>query len=231
MTPAPDLNDLIASVEAEAAVEPLAQLAAASVAAAELAGTSDALVGHFVDRCRAAGHTWAEISQSLGVTRQAAHKRYSAIPRDLQRWTPRAKQALEHAVAAARGLGHPFVGTEHLLLGLFPPGGIGAAILEGFDLTEAGVAEQVLSHTPRQDVGPAEPPFTPLAAQVFGGTLTEAISLGHNYIGTEHLLLGLLGQPEGLAAQILERAGATHAAVKEKVVEILVGLTTEPPAS
>ncbi len=223
MAPAPDLNALIATVESDASAEPLAQLSAASAIADELAGTSDDLVGHFVDRCRAAGHTWAEISESLGVTRQAAHKRYSAIPRDLERWTVRAKQVLEHAVSTAVAFGHPYVGTEHLLHGLFPPGGIGASILEGYDLSEQSVADEVLTHAPRQDAGPADPAFTPLAAQVLGGALTEAISMGHNYIGTEHLLLALFGQPEGLAAQILEGAGASHAAVKAKVAELLVG--------
>lgn len=223
MPPAPDLNDLIASVEADATAEPLAQLAAASEMANELAGTSDALVGHFVDRCRATGHTWAEISGSLGVSRQAAHKRYSAIPRDLERWTPRAKQVLEHAVSAAVAFGHAYVGTEHLLLGLFAPGGLGATILHGYGLGEAKVADKILEHAPRRDGGPSDPPFTPRAAQVLGGALTEAISMGHNYIGTEHLLLALFGQPDGLAAQILEGAGASHAAVKAKVAELLVG--------
>jgi hypothetical protein len=223
MPPAPDLNALIASVEADAAAEPLAQLAAASEMANELAGTSDALVGHFVDRCRAIGHTWAEISDSLGVTRQAAHKRYSSIPRDLERWTPRARQALEHAVSVAVAFGHAYVGTEHLLLGLFAPGGLGATILHGYGLGEAKVSDKVLEHSPRRDGGPADPPFTPLAAQVLGGALTEAISMGHNYIGTEHLLLSLFGQPDGLAAKILEGAGASHAEVKAKVAELLVG--------
>jgi hypothetical protein len=224
MAPAPDLNDLIATVAADAAADaPLARLATAASVAGELAEAGDALVGHFVDECRAAGHTWAEISASLGVTRQAAHKKYSAIPRDLDRWTVRARQVLEHAVGSAVAFGHPYVGTEHLLLGLFPPGGIGAQILADYDLDEPTVAEQVLARAPRQDTGPSDPPFTPLAAQVLGGALTEAISMGHNYIGTEHLLLGLFGQPEGLAAQILAGAGATHAQVKVKVAELLAG--------
>lgn len=226
MAPAPPLTDLIASVEADApSADPLARLAAASGTAAELTETSDALVGHFVDQCRAAGHTWAEISESLGVTRQAAHKRYSATPRELNRWTERAKSALASSVDAARGLGHAFVGTEHLLLGLFPPGGIGATILAEQGLTEESVAQQVVAHTPVGDSGPAEPPFTPLAAQVFGGALSEALSMGHNYIGTEHLLLALFGQPDGLASQILANAGATHAGCKARVVEMLSGLT------
>jgi hypothetical protein len=224
MTPAPHINDLIATVTTDAATDaPLARLATASALAGQLADAGDALVGHFVDECRAAGHTWAEISGSLGVSRQAAHKKYSAIPRDLDRWTVRARQVLEHAVAGAVAFGHPYVGTEHLLLGLFPPGGIGAQILGGYGLTEERVAEQVLARAPRRDAGPSDPPFTPLAAQVLGGALTEAISMGHNYIGTEHLLLGLFGQPEGLAAQILAGAGATHAQVKAKVAELLVG--------
>jgi hypothetical protein len=225
--PAPDLNDLIATVTADAADDaPLARLATASTVAGELAEAGDALVGHFVDACRAAGHTWAEISESLGVSRQAAHKRYSAIPRDLERWTPRARQVLEHAVSGAVAFGHAYVGTEHLLMGLFPPGGLGATILDDFGLTEAKVADQVLDHAPRRDDGPADPPFTPLAAQVLGGALTEAISMGHNYIGTEHLLLGLFGQPEGLAARILEGAGASQAQAKAKVAELLAGFMT-----
>jgi ATP-dependent Clp protease ATP-binding subunit ClpA len=226
MAPAPPLTDLIATVAADAgSTDPLARLATASATAAELTETSDALVGHFVEECRAAGHTWAEISRSLGVTRQAAHKRYSATPRELQRWTERAKQVLTFSVDAARGLGHPFVGTEHLLLGLFPPGGIGATVLGEHGLTEASVAARVVAHTPARATGPAEPPFTPLAAQVFGGALSEAVSMGHNYIGTEHLLLALIGQPDGLAAEILADAGATHAACKARIAEMLVGLT------
>jgi ATP-dependent Clp protease ATP-binding subunit ClpA len=223
MAPAPDLNDLIATVTADATSDaPLARLATASAVARDLADAGDALVGHFVDACRTAGHTWAEISESLGVSRQAAHKRYSAIPRDLERWTPRARQVLEHAISTAVAFGHASVGTEHLLVGLFPPGGIGTQILEGYGLTQEAVAEQVLAHAPRRDDGPRDPPFTPLAAQVLGGALTEAISMGHNYIGTEHLLLGLLGQPDGLGAQILGRHGVMHDAVKGKVVELLL---------
>jgi ATP-dependent Clp protease ATP-binding subunit ClpA len=213
-------------VEADAgSADPLARLATASATAAELTETSDALVGHFVDECRAAGHTWADISDALGVSRQAAHKRYSPVPRELSRWTERAKAVLAASVDAARGLGHAFVGTEHLLLGLFPPGGIAATLLAEQGLTEASVAEQVVARTPARDSGPAEPPFTPLAAQVFGGALTEALSMGHNYIGTEHLLLALFGQPEGQAAQILAEAGATHAGCRARVIQVLSALT------
>ena len=101
MAPAPALTELIATVEADAAAaEPLSHLATASAIAAELTETADALVGHFVDRCRAAGRTWSEISEALGVTKQAAHKRYSAgPPTDLMRtrFTDRARQTIAEA--------------------------------------------------------------------------------------------------------------------------------------
>jgi len=226
MAPAPDLNNLIATVTADATSDsPLARLATASSLAGELAEAGDALVGHFVDACRAQGHTWAEISESLGVSRQAAHKRYSAIPRDLERWTTRARSALEASIDAARHLGHAYVGTEHLLMGLYPPGGIGATILTEAGLTEQKVAATIVERAEQSASATADPPFTPLAAQVLGSALTEAISMGHNYIGTEHLLLALFGQRGGLAAQILEEAGLTHTDVKGKVVLILLNVT------
>ena len=224
MAPAPQLPDLIAAVQTETDTDdPLVHLATASVMAQELTETSDALVGHFVDRCRTAGHTWADISGSLGVTRQAAHKRYSPVPRELSRWTERAKAALAASLDAARGFGHAHVGTEHLLLGLFPPGGIGAQLLAESGLTEESVATKVLEHTPRRITGPAEPPFTPRAAEVFGTALSEALSMGHNYIGTEHLVLALFADPDTLAAEILAEAGATHAGYKEQIATLLVG--------
>ena len=109
-------------------------------------------------------------------------------------------------------------------MGLFPPGGIAATLLAESGLTEAIVAEKVVAHTPRAETGPAEPPFTPLAAQVFGGALSEAIAMGHNYIGTEHLVLALF-RSEGLAAEILAEAGATHAGYRARVIQILSSFT------
>ena len=102
-------------------------------------------------------------------------------------------------------------------MGLFPPGGIAATLLAESGLTEAIVAEKVVAHTPRAETGPAEPPFTPLAAQVFGGALSEAIAMGHNYIGTEHLAARAVRRSEGLAAEILAEAGATHARYQARV--------------
>ncbi len=230
MAPAPQLPGLIAGVEADASADdPLTRLSTASATAAELTETADALVGHFVDRCRAAGRTWAEISESLGVTKQAAHKRYTAGPSDyslLTRFTDRARHVITGSVQAARELQHPFVGTEHILLGLFPPGGIGATLLTESGLTKDIVTERVLARIPRGGIpSPTNVPYTPRASEVFSGALSEALSMGHNYIGTEHLLLALFRDVDGLAAQILTDAGASHATYKESVVRMLLAFT------
>ena len=229
MAPAPQLTELIATVDADAgSTDPLARLATASAIAADLTETSDRLVGHFVDQCRAAGRTWAEISDALGVSKQAAHKRYSMLPRDLSRFTTRARGVIEHAVDAARGLGPGYVGTEHLLLGLFPPGGLAAEMLAESGITESDVAAAILARAPSGTAELADPPpFTPRAARVFSGALEEALTMGHNYIGTEHLVLALFRDPEGLAAQILTEGGTSYADVKERTSKKLLAITQQ----
>lgn len=228
MTPAPSLPDLVATVEADAtAADPLALLATATATAADLARSGDDLVGHFVDRCRQAGHSWAEIGSILGVSRQAVHQRFGAGEPPLERFTERAKEAFRAALAEAEALGHPHVGTEHILLGLFtPPTSIAAHLLAGAGLTHDGVVEQVVAAVPRgtPDATTA-PTYTPRAVSVLGGVLSSALSLGHNYIGTEHLLLGLHREPEGIGARILVEAGLDAAATRAKVVEVLSGFT------
>ena len=225
MAPAPQLTELIATVDADAAsTDPLARLSTASTIAAELTDTSDALVGHYVDECRAAGRTWAEISEALGVSKQAAHKRYSMLP-------PR-PQPLHHPGTGRHqpqrrcrsGPRAGYVGTEHILLGLFPPGGIAATLLTESGLTQAKVAMAIQAASPGGDSTVADPPFTPRAAEVFSGALSEALAMGHNYIGTEHLVLALFRDPEGLAAKILAEAGITKAGYHDKIVKMLVGL-------
>ncbi len=234
MTPAPPLSDLVASVEADAAtVDPLAQLATATATAADLTRSGDDLIGHFVDRCRQAGHSWAEISDTLGVSRQAAHKRFTVTGTpSLERFTLRAREAFRAATTEAHALGHAYVGTEHVLLGLFtPPGSIAAHLLAGAGLTHDAVVEQVVARAPR-GAGPGSGagtlPLTPRAVSVLGGVLSSALSLGHNYIGTEHLLLGLHREPEGIGAQILVEAGLDAEAARSRIVAVLSGFTGQP---
>ena len=123
MTPSPTLAELIEIVKADAARDDtLGQLAQASRTVSDLEQVSDELLGHFVDQCRRGGHSWSEISAALGVSKQAAHKRFSFGAPAFERFTERARAVLSPgAEEQARLLGHGFVGTEHLLLALFEP--------------------------------------------------------------------------------------------------------------
>jgi hypothetical protein len=231
MTPAPTLQDLIATVRADATSDdPRDQLAAAARTVAELEAVGDAVLSHFVDQCRRRGRSWSEISAALGVSKQAAHKRFSLATASLERWTPRARTALRAAADAARGLGHGRVGTEHVLLGLFEPaGGLAARILDELGFTRAGVEEQIVLVTPRaappttSDV--SDPPFTARAAETIDRTASEALTLGHNYVGTEHLLLALSGDPAAAAAKILADGRATRDDIRNRVRQKLSGLS------
>src|SRR5262245_46317772 len=110
MTPAPTLQELIETVERDAPGSSLLDLlSTASSTVAQLEEVGDAVLGHFVDRCRRNGHSWTEISSALGVTKQAAHKRFSFPAPTLERLTPRARSAVDAATQAARGLAHNFV--------------------------------------------------------------------------------------------------------------------------
>ena len=149
-----------------------------------------------------------------------------------QRFTDRARRAVHLAQEEARLLRHNYVGTEHLLLGLLYEGeGVAATALDSLGISLEAVRAQVEEIIGR---GPTTPtghiPFTPRAKKVLELSLRQALQLGHNYIGTEHLLLGLLREGEGVAAQALARLGADHARVREGVLELLTGKGEEPGA-
>jgi hypothetical protein len=231
MTPGPTLPQLIATVEADAGSDDdLARLGAAARVAAELEEVADGTLTHFVEVCRRKGRSWTEISRTLGVTKQAVHKRFSATfsaTASLERFTPRAKGALEGASAAARRLGHNYVGTEHVLLGLYAePESIAAKALTEAGLTAGAVEAAILAVTPRGNATVDSPPFTPRAASCLEKALGEALQLGHNYIGTEHILLGLFTDPDGFAARLMGDADVTHDAMHRRIVEMLAGLKT-----
>ena len=226
MTPAPTLQELIDTVRADAASDaPLDQLATAAATVAELAETGDAALGHFVDQCRRRGHSWTEISAALGVTKQAAHKRFSENVANLERFTPRARTVLEAAVTAARDLGHAEVGPEHLLLGMFAsPESIAGHILAAAGAGQDAVRRTVAKRRRKDDAVPALPPYPPAAAEVVTGAISEALQLGHNFVGTEHLLLALFRDEESVAAGILRDLGLSHDGVRSEVVRLLSSL-------
>ncbi len=222
MTPPPTRQELIELVEREASGStPLEQLGAAASTVAELESVGDAVLSHFVDQARHNGHSWSEISGALGVTKQAAHKRYSLT----DRFTPRARRVIEQAESVARALGHNFVGTEHLLLAQFEEAeSVAAKVLAGLGATREAVAREVLERVPRGTLAAGGAlPFTPRAAEMLAATAGLAIELGHNYIGTEHLLLATFVDAEGVAAQVLAALGIDRDQVRARIVEILSG--------
>ncbi|HEY8457530.1 MAG TPA: Clp protease N-terminal domain-containing protein [Actinopolymorphaceae bacterium] len=234
MTPPPTLHDLIETVRRDSASDDvLDQLATARALVAELSETGDAVLGYFVDRARVSGKSWTEISNVLGVTKQAVHKRFAGSffagqgGPTLQRMTARARSAFDAAAPAAAALGHPYIGTEHLLLGLYAePESIATKILLEAGISREDVEADVLARTGRgPGAGEDEPPLTPRAAAAMTGSLAEALKLGHNYIGTEHLLLALYRDPEAVAPQILVSRGLTEQTAREKVIEALAGYT------
>jgi hypothetical protein len=234
MTPGPNLRELIATVRADAASDDvLDQLATASTTVAELEEVADAALAYFVDRCRFGGRSWSEISRALGVTKQAAHKRFSFATPALERFTPRARALLPGAEAEARRLGHNYVGTEHILLALFAdPGSLAAKILNEADIERSSIDQHISSSAPRGSAADEAPPFTPRATACIDEAGAEARRLGHNYVGTEHVLLALFVDPEGLAAKTLTQLGATYDDFRGRVVEKLSGYTytaTPPP--
>ncbi|MEO6121521.1 MAG: Clp protease N-terminal domain-containing protein, partial [Acidimicrobiales bacterium] len=142
-----------------------------------------------------------------------------------ERFTDRARRVLVLAQEEARLLNHNFIGTEHILLGLIHEGeGVAAKALESLGISLEAVREKV-----EETIGPAgtsttgSPPFTPRAKKVLELSLREALQLGHNYIGTEHMLLGLVREGEGVAATVLVNLGADLSRVRQQVIQLLSG--------
>src|SRR3979490_1015087 len=150
-----------------------------------------------------------------------------------ERFTDRARRVVVLAQEEAKMLNHNYIGTEHILLGLIHEGeGVAAKALESLGISLDAVREQV------QDIigqGQQQPtghiPFTPRAKKVLELSLREALQLGHNYIGTEHILLGLIREGEGVAAQVLVKLGADLNRVRQQVIQLLSGYQGKEPAA
>jgi hypothetical protein len=244
MAPPPTLRELIEIVRRDASSDqPLDQLVAASAAAAQLQETTDALLGYFVDRCRRDGRSWTEISAALGVTKQAVHKRFApaladqligAVPSPtFERFTDRARLVLAESRKLADRLGSPDVGTEHMLLALYAATkGVAAQALAAMDVSQeavrAAIQAQATNDKPAVTAGAAGsgPPYSEEARNALRDTLTVALEFGHNYIGTEHILLGLYRNEDSAAARMLTERGALEATARAHVVDLLRGFNT-----
>src|SRR5918996_835424 len=144
-----------------------------------------------------------------------------------ERFTDRARRVVVLAQEEARMLNHNYIGTEHILLGLIHEGeGVAAKALESLGIALEGVREQVEEIIGQGQTAPAgHIPFTPRAKKVLELSLREALQLGHNYIGTEHILLGLIREGEGVAAQVLQKLGADLNRVRPQVIQLLSSYT------
>ena len=147
-----------------------------------------------------------------------------------ERFTERARQVVVLAQDEARALKHNYIGTEHLLLGLLrEEEGLAARVLESLDITVEEVRAQVARIVGQGDeVTTGQIPFTPRAKKVLELALREALSLGHNYIGTEHILLGLVRENEGVAARILLDFDADAETTRDEVLRMLSGTHDDP---
>ena len=142
-----------------------------------------------------------------------------------ERFTDRARRVVVLAQEEARMLNHNYIGTEHILLGLIHEGeGVAAKALESLGISLEGVRSQVEEIIGQGQSAPSgHIPFTPRAKKVLELSLREALQLGHNYIGTEHILLGLIREGEGVAAQVLVKLGADLNRVRQQVIQLLSG--------
>lgn len=142
-----------------------------------------------------------------------------------ERFTDRARRVVVLAQEEARMLNHNYIGTEHILLGLIHEGeGVAAKALESLSISLEAVRSQVEEIIGQGQQAPSgHIPFTPRAKKVLELSLREALQLGHNYIGTEHILLGLIREGEGVAAQVLIKLGADLARVRQQVIQLLSG--------
>jgi hypothetical protein len=226
------LDDLIAAIK-KVHEEPLDQLQDAVIAADHLGDVADHLIGHFVDQARRSGASWTDIGKSMGVTRQAAQKRF--VPKEsadldpsqgFSRYTVRARNVVMTAHSESKAARNAEGVPEHLVLGLLaePEGLAAKAIVEqGVPLDTVREAATA-ALPPAVDEVPELVPYGQAAKKVLELTFREALRLGHNYIGTEHILLALLEHEngEGVLSGLgigKERTERYVAAVLEKIVQ------------
>jgi hypothetical protein len=200
----------------------LDHLAEATSIADHLGELADHLVGHFVDQARRAGASWTMIGQSMGVTKQAAQKRFVAGDSSMERFTDRAKVVVLKTQNEARGRGHLEVTSLHLLLGLLSEwDGLAGQAIEAAGVTRDAVARESTAVLPPNAEPVPHVPFSAGLKKVYELTVREALRLGHNYVGTEHLLLGLLEAQDEPGARILTNLGVSKDAVEVWTIDAL----------
>jgi ATP-dependent Clp protease ATP-binding subunit ClpA len=191
------LDDLINAIK-KVHDEPLDQLTDAVIAADALGDIADHLIGHFVDQARKSGASWTEIGKCMGVTKQAAQKRFVAKAdaaldpeAGFGRFTPRARNVVVVAQNKAHAAGNAEIGSAHLLLALFGESeGLAVKLLAGQGI-DTDKVNKAVTLPPGGDEVPVLIPFNGAAKKVLELTFRQALRLGHNYVGTEHIFLAL----------------------------------------
>ena len=222
-SPLPEYDQLVAAVDTS---EPT-----------ELDRIRAAVVTHFVGAARQAGCSWSAIGAELGVSKQAAQQAFVAdTPRKSRfgrrhgRWSDEAGLVLKGAADEARALRHQHVGTEHLLLALVAGGGLGAEALRRLGVDHQAVTghvEDLIGLGAAKDS--AHRPFTPRTKKIIELAARESIRLKHDRVRSEHLLLALIREGQGLAAQILvQRLGVDLSRVTRTVHDLLDGEVGRP---
>ncbi|WP_405178537.1 ATP-dependent Clp protease ATP-binding subunit [Nocardia sp. NBC_01377] len=228
------LDDLINGIKKARPDNVLDQLSDAVVAGNHLGELADHLIGHFVDQARRSGASWTDIGVSMGVTKQAAQKRF--VPKSpgdaaamdpnagFAKFTSRARQVVVASQEIAREAGNPQIAPAHLVLGLLtePEALAAKAILSrGVALDTVGAAATAALPVPEGEVPPMVP-FDAEAKKVLELTFREALRLGHNYIGTEHMLLALLEQENG--SGLLTGLGLDKEVIEADLVAVLASI-------
>jgi hypothetical protein len=221
-----NLGDLITRIEkANPQATALEQVSMAQLVTDTLANLGDQLVGHFVTRARESGATWSQIGDALGVSKQAVQQRWS--PEVFRKYTSRARHVVVLAQERARARKHSYIGTEHVLLGLLgEPEGLAAQVLAGH-VGSLDEIERAVDATmpPGGETSPGKIPFTPRAKRALERADTESTELGHDFVGTEHLLLGLFHDSGAVAAHVLAQLGLDHDTVRTEVLAGIARLT------
>jgi len=233
------LDDLIEAIN-KVHTDELERLSDAVIAADHLGDLADHLIGHFVDQARRSGASWTDIGRSMGVTKQAARKRF--IPKDVgvtvtldpsqgfARFTTRARNVVMAAHQAAADHRNDQVVPAHLALGLLAePESLAAAMVRARGVSLDDIRERATNALPPAAAGnvPALIPYDIEARKVLELTFREALRLGHNYIGTEHILLALLEWEDGDGP--LTATGLDKAATEAELVTALDSL--KPPGA
>ncbi|MDT7727099.1 MAG: hypothetical protein QOI21_3675 [Actinomycetota bacterium] len=195
-----DLIDAIKKVHPDA----LDQLTDAVLAADHLGELADHLIGHFVDQARRSGASWTDIGKSMGVSKQAAQKRFVSkegaldASQGFERFTPRAREVVVASQTEAAQAGSEQIGIAHLLLGLLTqPEALAAKAIVAQGVSLEKVRETVIASFEPAEPRPLPLPYDADAKKALELTFREALRLGHNYVGTEHILLALLELEEG----------------------------------